>query len=157
MPSKAKISSPKLIIDLQYASPAIESTISKVASSAVIKKWVKNATSLGGLVTLRFVNTAEGKKLNLAFRRKDYATNVLTFAYELSKNTLATDIIFCLPVLQKEAKEQNKALKAHLAHLVVHGCLHAQGYDHEVNRDAKKMEALETKILKKLGFANPYS
>ena len=157
MPSKAKISPPKLIIDLQYASPAIESSISKVASSAVIKKWVKNATSLGGLVTLRFVNTAEGKKLNLAFRRKDYATNVLTFAYELSKNTLATDIIFCLPVLQKEAKEQNKALKAHLAHLVVHGCLHAQGYDHEVNRDAKKMEALETKILEKLGFTNPYS
>ena len=157
MPSKAKISPPKLIIDLQYASPAIESSISKVASSAVIKKWVKNATSLGGLVTLRFVNTAEGKKLNLAFRQKDYATNVLTFAYELSKNVLVTDIIFCLPVLQKEAKEQSKSLKAHLAHLVVHGCLHAQGYDHEVNRDAKKMEALETKILEKLGFANPHS
>ena len=157
MSTKAKISPPKLIIDLQYASPAIESAISKAASSALIKKWVKNATSLGGLVTLRFVNAAEGKKLNLAFRQKDYATNVLTFAYELSKNALATDIIFCLPVLQKEAKEQNKSLKAHLAHLVVHGCLHAQGHDHEVSRDAKKMEALEIQILKKLGFANPYS
>ena len=157
MSTKAKISPPKLIIDLQYASPAIESAVSKVASSTLIKKWVKNATSLGGLVTLRFVNAAEGKKLNLAFRQKDYATNVLTFAYELSKNTLATDIIFCLPVLQKEAKEQSKSLKAHLAHLVVHGCLHAQGHDHEVSRDAKKMEALEIQILEKLGFANPYS
>ena len=157
MPTKAKMSPPKLIIDLQYASPAIESAISKVASSVLIKKWVKNATPLGGLVTLRFVNAAEGKKLNLDFRQKDYATNVLTFAYELSKNVLATDIIFCLPVLQKEAKEQSKSLKTHLAHLVVHGCLHAQGYDHEVGRDAKKMEALEIQILKKLGFPNPYS
>ena len=157
MSTKARMSPPKLIIDLQYASPAIESAISKVASSTVIRKWVKNATSLGGLVTLRFVNAAEGKKLNLAFRQKDYATNVLTFAYELSKNTLATDIIFCLPVLIKEAKEQNKSLKAHLAHLVVHGCLHAQGYDHEVNREAKKMETLEIQILEKLGFTNPYS
>lgn len=157
MSTKAKMSPPKLIIDLQYASPAIESAISKAASPTAIRKWVKNATSLGGLVTLRFVNAAEGKKLNLAFRQKDYATNVLTFAYELSKNTLAADIIFCLPVLIKEAKEQNKSLKAHLAHLVVHGCLHAHGYDHEVNREAKKMETLEIQILEKLGFTNPYS
>ena len=157
MSTKANISTPKLIIDLQYASPAIESVINKAASSALIKKWVKNATPFGGLVTLRFVNAAEGKKLNLAFRQKDYATNVLTFAYELSKDALATDIIFCLPILQKEAKEQSKSLKAHLAHLVVHGCLHAQGHDHEVSRDAKKMEALEIEILEKLGFANPYS
>jgi probable rRNA maturation factor len=157
MSTKAKISPPKLKIDLQFASPAIESAVTKIASTALIKKWVKSATSLGGLVTLRFVNAAEGKKLNLAFRQKDYATNVLTFAYELSKNTLATDIIFCLPVLQKEAKEQSKSLKAHVAHLVVHGCLHAQGHDHEVSRDAKKMETLEIQILEKLGFANPYS
>ena len=106
---------------------------------------------------MRFVNAAEGKKLNLAFRQKEYATNVLTFPYELSKKSVATDIIFCLPLLQKEAKEQSKLLKAHLAHLIVHGCLHAQGYDHEVERDAKKMEALEIQILQKLGFANPYS
>ena len=157
MSTKAKISPPKLKIDLQFASPAIESAVTKIASTALIKKWVKSATSLGGLVTLRFVNAAEGKKLNLAFRQKDYATNVLTFAYELSKNTLATDIIFCLPVLQKEAKEQSKSLKAHVAHLVVHGCLHAQGHDHEVSRDAKKMETLEIQILEKLDFANPYS
>jgi probable rRNA maturation factor len=157
MPTKDKAISTKLTIDLQYASPAIESAINKAASSALIKKWVKSTTSLGGLVTLRFVNAAEGKKLNLAFRQKDYPTNVLTFPYELSIKTLVADIIFCLPVLQKEAREQKKLLKAHLAHLIVHGCLHAQGHDHEVVRDAKKMEALEIQILQKLGFANPYS
>ena len=156
MSIRNKIGSPKLTIELQYASPAIESTVSKAASSALIKKWIKSATPLGGLITLRFVNTAEGKKLNMAFRQKDYATNVLTFPYELSKNQLSADIIFCLPVLQRESKEQGKLLKAHLAHLIVHGCLHAQGYDHEVRSDAKKMEALEIQILQKLGFANPY-
>ena len=146
----------KLIIDIQYASPAIENAVSEVASITLIRKWVKAATGYGGLLTLRFVNAAEGKKLNYAFRKKDYATNVLTFPYELSKNTLAADIIFCLPIVQKEAKEQNKSLKAHLAHLIVHGCLHAQAYDHETKKDAGKMEALELKILHQLGFANPY-
>jgi probable rRNA maturation factor len=80
----------------------------------------------------------------------------LTFPYELSKTALVADIIFCLPVIQKEAKEQNKSLKAHLAHLIVHGCLHAQAYDHENQKDAKKMEALEVKTLHQLGFTNPY-
>lgn len=157
MLTKSKTTSRKLTIDLQYASPSIESAVSKVASSVLIKKWVKSATTLGGIITLRFVNAAEGKKLNFAFRQKDYATNVLTFPYELSKEALVADIIFCLPVLQKEAKEQGKLLKAHLAHLIVHGCLHAQGHDHEVARDAKKMEALEIEILQKLGITNPYS
>jgi probable rRNA maturation factor len=157
MSTNRKIMHPKLAIDLQYASTAIESTLSKIASPILMKKWVKSATPLGGLITLRFVNANEGKKLNLAFRQKDCATNVLTFPYELSKNGLVADIIFCLPVLQKEAKEQGKLLKAHLAHLIVHGCLHAQGYDHEIDKDAKKMEALEIQILQKLGFANPYS
>ncbi len=156
MSTKNQVNPHKLKIDLQYASTAIESTLSKIASPALIKKWVKSATPLGGLITLRFVNATEGKKLNLAFRQKDYATNVLTFPYELSKNELAADIIFCLPVLQKEAKEQDKLLKAHLAHLIVHGCLHAQGYDHEAAKDAKKMETLEIQTLQKMGFANPY-
>ena len=156
MSAKNKVNPPKLKIDLQYASTAIESTLSKIVSPALIKKWVKSATPLGGLMTLRFVNATEGKKLNLAFRQKDYATNVLTFPYELSKNELVADIIFCLPVLQKEAKEQDKLLKAHLAHLIVHGCLHAQGYDHEAAKDAKKMEALEIQTLQKIGFTNPY-
>ena len=150
-PSKSK-----LLIELQYASPAIEAALTQQVSDNVMKKWVKSATHLGGLLTLRFVNAAEGKKLNLAYRNIDKATNVLTFPYELSKTNLLADIIFCLPVVQKEAKEQGKTLKAHLAHLIVHGCLHAQAYDHETAKDAKKMESLEVQILKKLGFSNPY-
>ena len=146
----------KLIIDIQYASPAIEAAVSKPASATLIKKWVKATTDHDGLLTLRFVNATEGQKLNFAFRKKDYATNILTFPYELSKNCLSADIIFCLPIIQKEAKEQNQSLKAHLAHLIVHGCLHAQAYDHEIKKDAEKMEALEIKILHQLGFTNPY-
>jgi len=146
----------KLTIDIQHASLAIEAAISQAASATLIKKWVRAATGHSGLLTLRFVNTAEGQKLNFAFRKKDYATNVLTFPYEISKNSLSADLIFCLPVIQKEAKEQKKSLKAHLAHLIVHGCLHAQAYDHENKKDAEKMEALEVKILHRLGFTNPY-
>jgi len=146
----------KLTIDIQHASPAIEAAISQAASATLIKKWVKAVTGHSGLLTLRFVNTAEGQKLNFAFRKKGYATNVLTFPYQLSKNSLSADLIFCLPVIQKEAKEQKKSLKAHLAHLIVHGCLHAQAYDHENKKDAEKMEALEVKILHRLGFTNPY-
>ncbi|MBU3629473.1 rRNA maturation RNase YbeY [Polynucleobacter sp. AP-Melu-500A-A1] len=146
----------KLLIELQYASPAIEAALTQQASKNVIKKWVKAATHQGGLLTLRFVNAAEGKKLNLAYRNKDQATNVLTFPYESSKTNVLADIIFCLPIVQNEAKEQGKTLKAHLAHLIVHGCLHAQAYDHQTAKDAKKMESLEVQILEKLGFSNPY-
>ena len=150
-------SSSKLEIDIQFASAAIEEKVSAIASQAAIKKWVKAAVGLNGLITLRFVNVAEGKKLNFSFRNKNYATNVLTFPYELSKQTLTADIIFCLPVIQKEASEQSKGMKAHLAHLIIHGCLHARGLDHEGNKEAKKMEAKEITLLKSLGFANPYA
>lgn len=156
MQTKIKPKPSKLEVDIQYASPAIESALSMAASSALIKKWVKASAHGTGLLTLRFVNAAEGKKLNAKFRKKDYATNVLTFPYERSKTSFTADIIFCLPVIQKEAKVQEKSLKAHLAHLVIHGCLHARGFDHESSKDAKKMEALEINLLKKLGFTNPY-
>ncbi len=146
----------KLTIHIQSASPAIEKSLSSIASPAIIKKWVKAATKHSGLLTLRFVNPAEGKKLNLAFRNKDKPTNVLTFPYELTKQSLAADIIFCLPIVQREAREQGKTTKAHLAHLIIHGCLHAQGHDHERDKEAKKMESLEIKLLKNLGFPNPY-
>ncbi len=154
----SKQSSPsKLEIDIQFASAAIEEKVFAIASQAVIKKWVKAVVGLNGLITLRFVNSAEGKKLNFAFRNKDYATNVLTFPYELSNKTLTADIIFCLPVIQKEAAEQNKTVKAHLAHLIIHGCLHAQGLDHESDQEAKKMEVKEIALLTSMGFANPYA
>ena len=148
---------PKLEIDLQYASPAIEQKVTSIASPALIKKWVKGTTSRSGLLTLRFVNQAGGKALNATFRNKDKATNVLTFPYGLTKNTMAADIVFCLPVIQKDAKAQEKAVKAHLAHLIIHGCLNAQGYDHEIEKEAVKMESQEIAILKSLGFSNPYA
>ena len=151
LPSKSK-----LLIELQYASPALQTVLSKQASANLIRKWVKAASPDNGQLTLRFVNAAEGKKLNFAFRQKDKATNVLTFSYEIGKSQVHADIIFCLPVIQKEAKEQGKTLRAHLAHLVVHGCLHAQAYDHANKKDAQKMEALEVQILGRLGFSNPY-
>ena len=155
MPAQSKPAQ-KLTVDIQCASPALEKSLSSIASTTLIKQWVKEAAKRSGLVTLRFVNQAEGKKLNFAFRNIDKPTNVLTFPYELTKQSLVTDIVFCLPVLQKEAREQGKTAKAHLAHLIIHGCLHAQGHDHEIDKEAQKMESLEIKILKNLGFTNPY-
>jgi len=146
----------KLSIEIQCASPALEKSLSVITSFTLIKKWVKEATQRSGSITLRFVNPAEGKKLNLAFRDKDQPTNVLTFPYELTKQCVTADIVLCLSVLQKESREQSKSPKAHLAHLIIHGCLHAQGHDHETDKEAKKMESLEIKILKSLGFPNPY-
>lgn len=156
MQTKTSSSGQKLIMDLQFATPAIEKSISSIASPVLIKKWVKSTTPLKGLITLRFVNAAEGKKLNHDYRKKAYATNVLTFPYDSSKDEVIADLIFCLPVIQKEAKQQGKPLKTHLAHLIVHGCLHAQGYDHMHEREAKKMERLEIQLLQQLGFPNPY-
>jgi probable rRNA maturation factor len=146
----------KLEIEIQFASTSIEEKILAIASPISMKRWVKATIQLNGLITLRFVNLAEGKNLNLAFRNKDHATNVLTFPYELSKKTIAADIIFCLPVIQKEASGQGKTVKAHLAHLIIHGCLHAQGLDHESDKEAKKMEGKEITLLNSLGFDNPY-
>ena len=146
----------KLTVEIQCASPALEKSLGSIASNALIKKWVITAAQRSGLLTLRFVNQTEGKKLNFAFRNQDKPTNVLTFPYELTKQSLAADIVFCLPVVQKEAREQGKTAKAHLAHLIIHGCLHAQGHDHEMDKEAQKMESLEIKILKNLGFTNPY-
>lgn len=156
MPAK-KVSPSKLEIDIQFASAAIEDKVCKIASLTAIKKWVKASVQLSGLITLRFVNAAEGKKLNSAFRNKDKATNVLTFPYELNKKSLFADVILCLPVIQKEASVQGKAVKSHLAHLIIHGCLHAQGLEHENDEAAKKMESREIRLLKSLGFTNPYA
>lgn len=147
----------KLEIDIQFANASIEEKVLAIASPITMKRWVKATVQLSGLITLRFVNLAEGKKLNFAFRNKDYATNVLTFPYELTKKTLTTDIIFCLPIIQKEASGQGKTVRAHLAHLIIHGCLHAQGLDHESDKEAKKMEGKEIALMKSLGFDNPYA
>ncbi len=105
---------------------------------------------------MRIVGEDEGRALNLQYRRKDYATNVLTFDYA-REPLVSADLVLCAPVVEHEAREQGKTLEAHYAHLLVHGTLHAQGYDHETNeRDALEMEALEILLLAALGFPNPY-
>jgi probable rRNA maturation factor len=146
-----------IAVDIQYASAALETKVSTLASTALIKKWIRASINRSANLTLRFVNRAEGQELNQQFRGKAHATNVLTFSYELSKNALAADIVICLPVVFSEARAQGKTVEAHLAHLVVHGCLHAAGHDHIRERDAKVMEAKEVSILKTLGFSNPYN
>jgi len=108
-------------------------------------------------LSLRLVGLAEGRRLNRDFRGRDYATNVLTFEYGVDPaGTARGDIIVCVPVLAREAREQRKPLLAHAAHLTVHGVLHALGYDHLRDRDARRMETLETAILARMGLPDPY-
>jgi probable rRNA maturation factor len=108
-------------------------------------------------LSLRLVGQAEGRRLNREFRQRDYATNVLTFEYGTDPaGTTRGDIVICMPVLRQEARQQKKTLLAHAAHLTVHGTLHALGYDHITARDAKRMEALETRILARMGLSDPY-
>ncbi len=105
-------------------------------------------------ITLRLVGTREGRALNSKFRGRDYATNVLTFVY--SGKPLEGDIAICAPVVAREASARHLHPDAHYAHLAVHGTLHLQGYDHRRAADAKRMEKLETRILARLGYADPY-
>ena len=120
-----------------------------------IRRWVKAALETDVQATIRFVDAKEGRTLNRDFRGKDYATNVLSFVYET--RPVIGDLVICTPVVQREAKEQGKPFKAHLAHMVVHGMLHLQGYDHETGaRDAARMEAREREVLARFGIPDPY-
>ncbi|MER2551800.1 MAG: rRNA maturation RNase YbeY [Thauera sp.] len=130
-----------------------------------IRRWAQAALREDAEVTVRLVGEAEGRALNRDYRAKDYATNVLTFAYaegaelpaQAEDGPLAGDLALCVPVVVREAAAQGKTLEAHFAHLVVHGMLHLQGYDHEQEGEATEMEALETAILRGLGYADPYA
>jgi len=121
-----------------------------------VTRWIRHALSDDAEITVRIVNAEEGQRLNQEFRKKDYATNVLTFDYAQEPVVIA-DLVLCAPVVAQEAKAQGKTLQAHYAHLLVHGTLHAQGWDHETSQiDADEMEDYEIAILKEMGFRNPY-
>ena len=122
-----------------------------------VMRWIRHALEYDAEMTVRIVDIAEGQALNHDYRHKDYATNVLTFDYTQTP-VVAADLVLCAPVVAAEAKEQGKSLQAHYAHLLVHGTLHAQGWDHESGKkDAQAMEAREKKILAGLGFDDPYA
>lgn len=133
-----------------------------------LRRWVQQAVNgvarahqapdfTAVALTLRLVDSQEGQELNREYRNRDYATNVLTFEYGVDPfGTTGGDIVLCVPVLHREAQEQQKTLLDHAAHLTVHGVLHALGYDHIEADEAQEMEALEVEILKKMGISDPY-
>ena len=122
-----------------------------------VARWIRHALATDAEITVRIVGADEGQQLNREYRHKDYATNVLTFDYT-QEPVVTADLVLCAPVIEREAQEQNKSLEEHYAHMLVHGTLHAQGWDHETSEaDAQEMEDYETAILRELGFADPYA
>jgi probable rRNA maturation factor len=122
---------------------------------ATLRRWAAAALLRDARVTIRFVGRREGRALNARYRRRSHPTNVLTFVYDEAE-PLAGDLVLCAPVVRQEAREQGKTFRAHCAHLVIHGMLHLQGFDHERAADARRMETRETRLLALLGYADPY-
>jgi probable rRNA maturation factor len=120
-----------------------------------VARWIRAALQVPAEITVRIVDEAEGRSLNRDFRGQDHATNVLTFDYRRVPMVLA-DLVLCAPVVAREARAQRKPIEAHYAHLLVHGTLHAQGHDHQRATDARVMQALETGVLLRLGYTDPY-
>lgn len=156
---------PRLSVAIQYAMPEPRLQRSR------LRRWLQRALDVlaqqpvweslqpvnGVQITLRLVDAEEGRSLNLAYRERDYATNVLTFEYGADPDGIwHGDIVLCVPVLEREAEEQGKEFHAHAAHLTVHGLLHALGFDHLEEDEAQAMEALETRILASMRIADPY-
>lgn len=127
-----------------------------VPADATLRRYARAACERDARVTLRVVDGREGRALNRRYRGRDRATNVLTFVYD-DGASLAGDIVLCAPVVANEARAQRKSLAAHYAHLVIHGMLHLQGYDHERDDDAARMEAREVALLRALGYGDPYA
>jgi probable rRNA maturation factor len=126
-----------------------------VLTRARVARWIRASFEAPAEITVRIVGEAEGRELNRSYRSQDHATNVLTFDYQREPVVVA-DLVLCAPVVEREATEQRKPIEAHYAHLLVHGALHAQGFDHERAADAKKMEAREIELLAALGYRDPY-
>lgn len=143
-------------ITLEVNFERTDDTSRRLPTRVEMTQWMRAALSVPAEFCVRFVGEEEGHELNKTYRGKDYATNVLTFDYQHEPLAQA-DIVICTPVLVREAKEQNKSFRAHLAHLLVHSTLHAQGWDHETDEEAEEMEAYEREIMKSMGFPDPYS
>ncbi|MBL4815521.1 MAG: rRNA maturation RNase YbeY [Shewanella sp.] len=147
----------ELDLDLQVATDN-----ERLPSQEDFELWVRIAlrnTMNQAELTIRIVDEAESQTLNSSYRGKDKPTNVLSFPFEAPPEIdipLLGDLIICAPVVEFEAKQQNKSLQAHWAHMVVHGCLHLLGYDHIQDAEAEEMESLETQLVESLGFNNPY-
>jgi probable rRNA maturation factor len=152
-PAKRKPRSARraLRLTVQYATRA-----RAVPDEAHFAEWVRAAMRSDAEITVRLVGENEGRELNRAYRGRDYATNVLTFVLRDSP-PYQGDLALCAPVVAREARVQGKALTAHYAHLTIHGVLHLQGYEHENDAEAHAMEKLERRILKRLGYPDPYS
>lgn len=146
---------PELDLSLQFGA-AVPDSHKQLLTKGRVTRWMRMALLRNAEITVRIVGTAEGRTLNREYRHKDYATNVLTFDYAMEP-VVRADLVLCAPVVTKEAKEQGKTLEEHYAHLLVHGTLHAQGYEHETNEvDALEMEALEVLLMEAMGYGNPY-
>ena len=145
-------STPALRLSLQFVDASHRTLLARHR----VRRWLRASLDAPAQLTVRIVDGDEGRMLNRRYRRRDYATNVLTFSYQQHPVVLA-DLVLCAPVVEREAREQGIELTAHYAHLLVHGVLHAQGMDHERVRDAKRMQAREAAVLGALGFADPYS
>ena len=145
----------QLTLSLQFARDATQHRAQLPRHK--VARWIRHALAMDAEITVRIVGAEEGQQLNRDYRHKDYATNVLTFDYAPAPVVMA-DLVLCAPVVAREAAELGKPLAEHYAHLLVHGALHAQGWDHETSeQDAEAMEARESAILAALGFADPYA
>ena len=154
----------RLHLAVQYA------TDLDAPARAQVRRWVLAALTVArgvarkhrhrsiddATLTIRYVDADEGRTLNRSYRGKDHATNVLTFSYEVAGRAIESDLVICLPVVIAEARAQRKDLWAHCAHLVIHGTLHACGYDHELASDADAMEAIERAVLARFRIDDPY-
>jgi probable rRNA maturation factor len=146
----------QLTLSLQFGKMADAALHRTALPRHHVTRWLRHALERDAEITVRIVGAEEGQMLNRDYRQKDYATNVLTFDYT-QEPLVTADLVLCAPVVAREAQEQGKTLQAHYAHLLVHGALHAQGWDHETSeQDAQAMEAHEVEILARLGFNNPY-